>query len=88
MKLLKEGDSSGRILVDQYSKREVLVHHSTTIAQEVKAITGGRSGGDYLTLKTALKAISNATMELLTDCIRDQKVVRSPPLSILQPCFR
>ena len=58
-----------------YAKREVLVQHSTTIAQEVKAISDGRSGGEFLALKTALKAISNAIMELLVEYTRDFKIV-------------
>jgi len=51
------------------------VQHSTTIAQEVKAISDGRSGGEFLALKTALKAISNANMELLVEYTRDSKIV-------------
>jgi len=72
-KLLKEADPSGRNFVDLYNKREVLVQHSTTIGQEVKSISDGRVGGEFLSLKAALKAISNAAMELLTDYTRDYK---------------
>jgi len=64
-KLLKE-EAGGVMVVDLYNKREALVIHMTSAAQQAKMINEGtQTDSENNLLKVALKGISNSIMELL-----------------------